>query len=142
MRSSTHDPHVVDLHVGQRVRLARREVNLSQVGLAKLCGVTFQQIQKYERGANRISSSMLWKIAKALQRSLSYFYEGLPQEPVLEPVIERDRRGFAQSPRGVALLEAAMHLPPGVVAAHVEALQAVGAAISVASVGPQRDPVQ
>lgn len=70
-------PNPVDVHVGRRVRLRRRELGASQAWLADRLGLTFQQIQKYERGANRISASKLYAIAKLLEVPITYFFEGL-----------------------------------------------------------------
>ncbi len=70
-------PHPVDRHVGLRIRMRRKEIGVSQERLAEALGITFQQVQKYERGANRVSASKLWEIAAALQTSVTYFYEGL-----------------------------------------------------------------
>jgi transcriptional regulator with XRE-family HTH domain len=70
-------PHPVDCHVGLRVRLRRKEMGVSQERLAEALGITFQQVQKYERGANRVSASKLWEIAGALKTPVSYFYDGL-----------------------------------------------------------------
>jgi transcriptional regulator with XRE-family HTH domain len=70
-------PHPVDRHVGLRVRMRRKEIGVSQERLAEALGITFQQVQKYERGANRVSASKLWEIATALRTNVGYFYEGL-----------------------------------------------------------------
>ena len=70
-------PHIVDRHVGARVRRRRRALGMSQDDLAVAVGLTFQQIQKYERGSNRISASKLFMIAHALQATVPYFFEGL-----------------------------------------------------------------
>lgn len=67
----------VDVHVGRRVRARRQTLGVSQVTLAEGIGVTFQQVQKYERGHNRISVSKLYRIAKVLRTPLAYFFEGL-----------------------------------------------------------------
>jgi DNA-binding XRE family transcriptional regulator len=64
----------VDVLVGKRVRVRRLELSLSQTELAEKIGVTFQQVQKYERGANRISCSRLTQIASALEVKLAYFF--------------------------------------------------------------------
>lgn len=72
-------PHKVDVVVGARVRARRKEMSLSQTELAESVGVTFQQIQKYESGANRISSSKLYEISKVLQVSIQYFFD-FPEE--------------------------------------------------------------
>jgi transcriptional regulator with XRE-family HTH domain len=63
---SSHGPDPVDVAVGARIRLLRKIKHVSQQALATTCGVTFQQIQKYERGDNRISASMITRVAKAL----------------------------------------------------------------------------
>jgi transcriptional regulator with XRE-family HTH domain len=70
-------PNPVDLHVGARVRMRRRLRGVSQDKLADSLGLTFQQVQKYERGANRISASKLYEIAASLQTPVGYFFEGL-----------------------------------------------------------------
>jgi transcriptional regulator with XRE-family HTH domain len=70
-------PNPVDLHVGARIRMRRKILGVSQERLAEDLGLTFQQIQKYERGANRVSASKLYEIAKSLQSSVAYFFEGL-----------------------------------------------------------------
>jgi len=70
----------VDLHVGKRIRLRRKQLNLSQSDLGVQVKVKFQQIQKYETGANRVSCSKLWYIAQALHVPMSYFFFGLEGE--------------------------------------------------------------
>lgn len=69
-------PHPVDIHVGRRLRLKRTILGLSQEAVGKEIGVTFQQIQKYERGINRMGASRLFDFAKALGVQISYFFEG------------------------------------------------------------------
>jgi transcriptional regulator with XRE-family HTH domain len=70
-------PNPVDLHVGARIRLRRRMQGVSQEKLADALGLTFQQVQKYERGANRVSASKLYEIASALRAPVAYFFDGL-----------------------------------------------------------------
>jgi transcriptional regulator with XRE-family HTH domain len=67
----------VDLHIGQRVRHRRWLLGMTQQQLAQAVGIRFQQIQKYESGANRISASRLWDLARALDMPISFFFEGL-----------------------------------------------------------------
>ena len=67
----------IDLHLGKRLRRRRRLLGLTQQQLAGAVGVRFQQIQKYECGANRISAARLWSLAEALDVPVGYFYEGL-----------------------------------------------------------------
>lgn len=69
--------HHVDVHVGKRVRHRRWLIGMTQQQLAEQVGIKFQQIQKYETGANRISASRLWDIAEALDVPVSFFFEGL-----------------------------------------------------------------
>ena len=73
-------PHPVDRHVGLHIRMRRKALGISQEKLAEALGLTFQQVQKYERGANRVSASKLWEIARALKTNVAYFYEGLEDE--------------------------------------------------------------
>jgi len=69
-------PNPIDIHVGMRLRLARAHAELSQTALADKVGVTFQQIQKYEKGTDRISASRLLQLARVLGVDVSYFFEG------------------------------------------------------------------
>lgn len=69
-------PHPVDIHVGRRLRQKRTFLGMSQEAIGKQIGVTFQQIQKYERGINRMGASRLFDFAKALGVPVSYFFEG------------------------------------------------------------------
>jgi transcriptional regulator with XRE-family HTH domain len=76
--------HPVDVHVGKRVRHRRWLIGMTQQQLAEQVGIKFQQIQKYETGANRISASRLWDIADALGVQVSFFFEGLEDEQAAE----------------------------------------------------------
>src|SRR6185295_16565718 len=69
----------IDLHLGKRLRRRRRLLGLTQQQLAGACGVRFQQIQKYECGANRISAARLWQLSEALEVPVGYFYDGLSE---------------------------------------------------------------
>lgn len=69
----------IDLHLGKRLRRRRRLLGLTQQQLASVCGVRFQQIQKYECGANRISAARLWQLSEALEVPVGYFYDGLTE---------------------------------------------------------------
>ncbi|CAN7454667.1 helix-turn-helix transcriptional regulator [Phenylobacterium sp. LjRoot225] len=71
------DPHPVDQQVGLRIRMRRKELGFSQEKLAEALGLTFQQVQKYERAANRVSASKLFEIARALDTSVNYFFDGI-----------------------------------------------------------------
>lgn len=68
-------PNPVDVHVGERLRLRRTLLGMSQEKLAESVGLTFQQVQKYERGTNRVSASRLYQFSKILDTSVSYFFE-------------------------------------------------------------------
>jgi transcriptional regulator with XRE-family HTH domain len=72
---ATGTPHPVDVHVGQRLRLRRKLAGLSQTELGEKIGVTFQQLQKYESGANRISASRLFDLSRVLDVPVSYFFD-------------------------------------------------------------------
>jgi transcriptional regulator with XRE-family HTH domain len=69
-------PGALDRYVGTRMRVRRLEVGMSQEKLGEFLGITFQQVQKYEKGTNRVSISRLHQIAQALETPISYFYEG------------------------------------------------------------------
>ena len=69
--------HPVDVHVGKRIRHRRWLIGVTQQQLAEQVGIKFQQIQKYETGANRVSASRLWDISDALGVDVSFFFEGL-----------------------------------------------------------------
>ena len=73
-------PDPIDIHVGSRVRLRRSLLGMSQEKLGTALGLTFQQIQKYERGANRIGSSRLYKLSRILDVPVSFFFEDMPSE--------------------------------------------------------------
>ena len=79
--SGTKEPQDVDRHVGSRVRMQRMAIAMSQEKLGDACGITFQQIQKYEKGTNRMGASRLHQIARILQVPVEFFYEGVPSGP-------------------------------------------------------------
>ncbi len=103
--------NAVDAHVGERVRMRRKLLGVSQDQLADSLGLTFQQVQKYERGANRISASKLFHIAEILTVDVSYFFDGLP-DPIEggEPDgavahVHEVMQTFLQTSEGVELAE-------------------------------------
>ncbi len=71
-------PNPIDVHVGSRVRLRRMLVGMSQEKLGEMLGLTFQQIQKYEKGANRIGASRLYQIAQILGVDVEFFFDDMP----------------------------------------------------------------
>ena len=72
--------NAIDMHVGKRVRLRRTLLGMSQEQLGTELNITFQQVQKYERGANRISASRLWDIGQILDVPISYFFDDMSQD--------------------------------------------------------------
>ena len=78
MSGKIYTPGIVDQHIGKRMQLRRTMLGLSLKDLAKICGVTFQQIQKYESADNRVSASRLFEIGTAMQTPVSFFFSGLP----------------------------------------------------------------
>lgn len=82
--SEGRGPNPIDLHVGARIRMRRRLLGVSQEKLAEALGLTFQQVQKYERGANRVSASKLYEIARTLQTPVTYFFDGLADAGEIE----------------------------------------------------------
>lgn len=75
--------NAIDMHVGKRVRLRRTLLGLSQEHLGAALNITFQQVQKYERGANRISASRLWDISQILDASIGYFFDDMSSQTKL-----------------------------------------------------------
>lgn len=102
-------PNPVDVHVGGRVRLRRMIMGMSQEALGKALGLTFQQIQKYEKGANRIGASRLYELSKLLDVPVQFFYDDYAGgEPGAAPgMAESDAAGvfmeLAQSPEIIQL---------------------------------------
>ena len=98
--SAKGGPNPVDIHVGARLRLRRTLLGMSQDKLGQALGLTFQQVQKYERGANRIGSSRLYQLGHILHVPVSYFFDDMPLDVAL-PQGSRGGRGLgdqAQQP--------------------------------------------
>jgi transcriptional regulator with XRE-family HTH domain len=97
MNASDRKPHPVDAHVGKRIRMRRSLLGVTQEKLAESVGLTFQQIQKYERGTNRVSASRLFQFSKILDVPISYFYEefseGRDKKPVFS-MADNDQEAF------------------------------------------------
>jgi transcriptional regulator with XRE-family HTH domain len=104
-REDAEGPHPVDRHVGLRIRMRRKELGVSQERLAEALGLTFQQVQKYERAANRVSASKLFEIARALNTNVGYFYEGLASGDEVDPPrpANLDGQAFLLTPEGAEL---------------------------------------
>ncbi len=73
-------PHPIDVHVGSRVRLRRTLLGMNQTQLGEKLGITFQQIQKYENGVNRISASRLYQMTRILDVPVSFFFDDMPPD--------------------------------------------------------------
>lgn len=90
--------HAVDVHVGTRMRQRRALLGMSQTTLGKAVGLTFQQIQKYESGANRMGSSRLYEFAKVLDVPVSYFFEEMPAGALSgRPMSGRRRKEYGEA---------------------------------------------
>src|ERR1700750_2858985 len=99
-------PAAADRHVGVRVRLRRLEMSMSQEELGDALGLTFQQVQKHEKGANRIGASRLWQLARALDVPVDYFFEGLDTKATGKISPERDKlTRFITEQRGMAIID-------------------------------------
>lgn len=79
--------HPIDIEIGRRIRHRRWRIGMSQQDLGKLAGVSFQQIQKYEIGRNRVSASKLWVISRALSIPTSYFFDGIEESGQFETLL-------------------------------------------------------
>ncbi len=110
MTTEDNKSNPVDLHVGGRVRMRRKFLGLSQTDLADALGLTFQQVQKYERGSNRISASKLFEIGRTLKVPVAYFFEGYGQNEAVEGFTESQSEqavhGFLMTTEGIEIAEA------------------------------------
>ena len=108
-------PSPIDVHVGSRIRLRRTLLGMSQERLGESLGLTFQQVQKYERGSNRISASKLYEISKVLNVSVAFFFDGYIREATdaefSESESERDVQAFLTTGEGLELAETFPRLP-------------------------------
>ncbi len=98
---SSRRPNPIDIHVGSRVRFRRMLLGMSQEKLGEKLGLTFQQVQKYEKGINRIGASRLFDLAQVLGVSVQFFYE---EAPVSEPK-QTVPDGFAEKPDEHSIVE-------------------------------------
>ena len=117
----------VDVHVGAKVRARRLELGMSQEKLGDAIGLTFQQVQKYERGSNRIGSSRLVQIANALEVPPTYFFEGGPgQTKANSKNVSMDYvSNFINSRDGLALIKAFSKLPTSLRRSIVELVEKI-----------------
>lgn len=91
-------PDPIDIHVGQRLKARRVGLRISQTEIGAALGVTFQQIQKYENGANRIGASNLYRLAKALNVEVSYFFEDMPAPNKIKALSDQPPAVFEHDP--------------------------------------------
>ncbi|WP_280177787.1 helix-turn-helix transcriptional regulator [Mesorhizobium sp. NFR06] len=122
-------PHPADQHVGRQIAMVRVQSDASQAQLARSVGISFQQLQKYENGRNRVSASMLYEIATSLGVPVSRFFEGLPGNEttrVVLPLPVDQRIEFIASAEGRRLIEGLMQLPPRVRARVAAVIAALG----------------
>ncbi len=91
-------PHPVDIHVGARVRMRRKLLGMTQTGLGDALGLTFQQVQKYERGMNRIGSGRLYDLARVFDVSVEHFFEDMPPEVAASSLATKGRSRMKKLP--------------------------------------------
>ncbi|MBP5353350.1 MAG: helix-turn-helix transcriptional regulator [Alphaproteobacteria bacterium] len=99
-RIEDNEPNPVDIHVGQRIRLRRTILHITQQQLAEMLGLTFQQVQKYEKGMNRVGASRLWDISRVLEVPMSFFFEDMDAS-----VAQKSPRMLNMSEKGSFLAE-------------------------------------
>jgi transcriptional regulator with XRE-family HTH domain len=108
-KTSSRGPNPIDIHVGSRIRLRRQLMKMSQEKLGDELGVTFQQVQKYERGANRVGASRLYRLSRVLEVPVQFFFEGLSDQAPVKTMADNDQTpivyDFIQSSDGVSLAE-------------------------------------
>ena len=109
-------PNPIDRHVGSRVRMRRMMLGMSQEKLGDALGLTFQQVQKYEKGTNRIGASRLQQISLILQVPVAFFFEGAPPPPGIATGLEEAQSpayvtDFLATTDGLALVKAFMRIP-------------------------------
>ena len=109
----TAHAEAIDAHVGGRVRTLRKALQITQVGLSQHLDVTFQQVQKYECGSNRISASKLYEIAQVLEVPVAFFFEGLTIQQMESVYPSRPIDAFLHSDDGFALGDAFLRIPTG-----------------------------
>lgn len=103
-------PSLIDKHIGSRVRSRRIMLGMSQEKLAEALGLTFQQIQKYEKGVNRVGASRLLQIAGILNVSIEFFFEGAPGLPTSNPTGDSMMAEFLTSPDSDRLVRGFLRL--------------------------------
>ena len=113
------NPRPVDRYVRSRIRMRRPRLGLSQEKLARAIGLSFQQVQKYEKGANRIESSRLQQIANVFQVPITFFFEGGPDQAKWQGPSLKCVTDFLGTPGGHALTKAFMQIKNAKVRRHI-----------------------
>ena len=129
-----HEANLVDVHVGGRLRELRLAKGLSQQALAVDLGLSFQQVQKYERGRNRVSASMLYKAAARLDVPIDAFFDGLDRKTADDGERARQEeilREVVENPRLLAAARDLRQLPVGVRDKVIAMVRSVGAALEL-----------
>ena len=107
----TKRSNAVDVSIGTRIRMRRMELSITQADLGTHMGISFQQIQKYEKGVNRVGGSRMQQLATLLKVPVGYFYDGAPGgQPGFKPD-GSDVSSFMTSPDGIAIAQAVQRLP-------------------------------
>lgn len=132
-------PHPVDLHVGARIRLARKDRGMSQEALADALGLTFQQVQKYERGSNRISASKMFEASKALDLPPAWFFEGVADLSHNAGPDDTAVREMLNTEEGRKLLVLASHLRGPLLGAHLHLMHMEVGALAAACAETAQD---
>ena len=104
-RKTKGSPDEVDVHVGQRLRVRRSLLGMSQEKLAEAVGITFQQIQKYERGTNRVSAGRLFQFSRILDIPVSYFYDQFSGEAAGTGLSDNEQDGFDSSQKSDDIMQ-------------------------------------
>ena len=124
-QTSQKSPHPIDKHVGSRIRMRRALLGMTQQRLADSLSLTFQQVQKYEKGTNRVSASRLQQIATLLGVEVGFFYEGAGQVPGGSSALDRQSALLAEvssSSEGVRLINSFARISDQVVRRRLAAL--------------------
>ncbi len=105
--TAKHGPHPIYVHVGHRVRLRRTLLGMNQTALGEALGLSFSQVQRYERGTNRISAGKLWNLTQVLDVPVSFFFDDAPQDQAgrtpsdnghdRDPLLKRETREFVRA---------------------------------------------
>ena len=138
---SQKSPSPIDKHIGQRVRMRRALIGMSQERLGELLGITFQQVQKYEKGTNRISASRLHDLARVLGVEVPFFFQGSGEDAPGKGEAASPINDFLSDREGIELAKAFIAITdPGVRRAIVELARATAVSCSSSGPGDASDP--